>query len=366
MFAKRKLETGSIIFNEDPLVCCQFSWNASYSYKACDHCLKPLETAEENARRLTGNSSLQLPYPECCTTEKAKIVSCSSCGELYCSSECQTNAFNQYHRVLCLQTTERTQIHPLEQLNEAWKQIHYPPETSTIMLIVRLLARIIQSPNRDAAIQETLQFCHRSVNEDAQLAHKFLGDKFVEQQSLLYNLIVNAVPHEGIESLLTPSGFESLLALLGTNGQGVGTSAISQWVQKTSELPLPESERDCVEKFIDKLYEDLDIHSGSFLNNEGIALYKLQSASNHSCVPNAEPAFVSNNSRLSLIALKDIEIGEEICISYLDECNLERSRHSRQKTLKENYLFVCKCPKCEAQADDPDVTSEEEDDEMSE
>lgn len=47
-------------------------------------------------------------------------------------------------------------------------------------------------------------------------------------------------------------------------------------------------------------------------------------------------------------------------ISYLDECTLERSRHSRQKILKENYLFECRCEKCDEQVNDADVTSEEE------
>lgn len=41
---------------------------------------------------------------------------------------------------------------------------------------------------------------------------------------------------------------------------------------------------------------------------------------------------------------------------------LERSRHSRQKELRENYLFNCTCPKCEEQKTEPDVTSDEEED----
>lgn len=53
-------------------------------------------------------------------------------------------------------------------------------------------------------------------------------------------------------------------------------------------------------------------------------------------------------------------LGEEICISYLDDCMLSRSRHSRQKELKENYLFNCTCTKCDAQKNDDDVTSDEE------
>ena len=59
-------------------------------------------------------------------------------------------------------------------------------------------------------------------------------------------------------------------------------------------------------------------------------------------------------------ATRNISAGEEVFISYLDECDADRSRHSRQKTLLENYLFSCDCDKCQNQQDDPDVTSEEE------
>ncbi|KAJ8921624.1 hypothetical protein NQ315_010533 [Exocentrus adspersus] len=361
LFAKRKINKGSVIFEEDPLVSCQFSWNEAYKYRACNHCLRPLETAQENVIRLTGHN-VDLPYPECCTTNKSNIVSCEMCGVEYCSVECLTAAFNIYHKTLCLQTKDRNLTHPLEQVNEAWKQVHYPPETSSIMLIVRLLARIIQSSNQDTAIEETLQFCHRTVNEDAELAHNLLGEKFASQISLLHSLVVAAMPHDCIQQFLTPAGFQSLLALIGTNGQGVGTSAISQWVNKTSDLTLSDEEREALDSFIDNLYEEMDKHSGTFLNNEGVALYSLQSACNHSCVPNAEPTFVHNNHKLSLVAVKDIEEGEEIFTSYLDECMLERSRHSRRKELMKNYLFVCKCLKCEEQTEQPDVTSEEDED----
>ena len=88
-----------------------------------------------------------------------------------------------------------------------------------------------------------------------------------------------------------------------------------------------------------------------------------QSKINHSCIPNAEIRFPFSNFILSLTSIKYIEAGEEICISYLDECTLERSRHSRQKELKENYLFICQCLKCEAQSEDADVTSNDEEDE---
>ena len=38
------------------------------------------------------------------------------------------------------------------------------------------------------------------------------------------------------------------------------------------------------------------------------------------------------------------------------------NRHSRQKHLLANYLFICGCKKCEEQAGEPDVTSSEDED----
>lgn len=40
LFATRKFDQGDIILEEDPLVSCQFAWNAAYRYLACDHCMR--------------------------------------------------------------------------------------------------------------------------------------------------------------------------------------------------------------------------------------------------------------------------------------------------------------------------------------
>jgi hypothetical protein len=42
------------------------------------------------------------------------------------------------------------------------------------------------------------------------------------------------------------------------NGQGVGTSPFSEWVKKVSELQLPIDEKQQLDSFIDKVYEDLN------------------------------------------------------------------------------------------------------------
>jgi RNA polymerase subunit RPABC4/transcription elongation factor Spt4 len=65
---------------ESPIVSCQFAWNEFYKYKACEYCLRSLETAEAMAQRLTENYSLILPHPECCEVSQDQIVTCPQCG----------------------------------------------------------------------------------------------------------------------------------------------------------------------------------------------------------------------------------------------------------------------------------------------
>lgn len=359
LFATRNYNAGDVIFEEIPLVCCQFSWNAAYGYKACDHCLRPLETAEENVRRLTGKE-IQLPYPELGSTDKTQHSSCCSCGAAYCSAKCRELAVEQYHQLLCFNSD-----HPLNNLIETWKQMHYPPETTSIMLIARIIACVEQAGDKAVAFNTFMQFCHKTVNEEEMITHKLLGPQFTDKLELLRTLLSRALPVTS-HWLSSAEDFRSLIALVGLNGQGVGTSVFSEWVKQITKLSLPESEKQNLDMLVEQIYDDMDSVVGTFLNNEGSALYALQRYVNHSCEPNAAPHFLHSDFTLSMMAIRHIEAGEEICISYLDECILERSRHTRQKTLRQNYVFTCHCNRCIEQSDEPDQTSEEDSDDTEE
>ncbi|OCT99112.1 hypothetical protein XELAEV_18004903mg [Xenopus laevis] len=281
----------------------------------------------------------------------------------YCSAECLKAAAEQYHQILCLGTSRDNPAHPLNKLEEAWRNMHYPPETASIMLMARMVGTIKQAQDKDWWLHLFSQFCNKTANEEEEIVHKLLGEKFKGQLDQLRRLFVDALYEERMSRWFTPEGFRSLFALVGTNGQGIGTSSLSQWVHACDALELPPRDREKLDALIDQLYKDIEKVTGEFLNCEGSGLYLLQSCCNHSCVPNAEASFPDNNFILHLTALEDIQPGEEICISYLDCCQRDRSRHSRQKILRENYLFMCSCPKCLAQADEPDITSEEEEEE---
>lgn len=57
---------------------------------------------------------------------------------------------------------------------------------------------------------------------------------------------------------VTADGFRSLLALVGTNGQGIGTSSFSRWVKNVSALDLPNDQRLQIDKLIYQIYDEMD------------------------------------------------------------------------------------------------------------
>jgi len=78
----------------------------------------------------------------------------------------------------------------------------------------------------------------------------------------------------------------------------------------------------------------------------GSALFLYQSCINHNCNPNTMVRgglLSSPNAKIELVATKEIEEGEELFISYIDETLAKRDR---QKSLLCAYNFRCQCSKC--------------------
>jgi len=366
LISKKNFKEDEKILMEKPFVSCQFAWNQFYQYKACEYCLRPLESAEENVRRLTEDFTIKLPYlKENCTTNKQLHCVCEQCGLEYCSIECKQSALNEYHQVLCLGQSRLDSNHPYNVLMDTWRQLHLPPETTSLELIIKMIAHMKQAVDKTDFMKKLNNFECNLVNEQEQLPHKLLSANFFSQIEYLRE-VTNEFFNQHLyvkecESWLTKQGFRQLFSLIGRNSQGIGTSPLSVWVENCDAMKsLNKKEHKKLDSYIDKLYEKLEKVSESFLNSEGSGLYELQSMINHSCRPNAEIKFQTNNNVLTLVALRDIKPGEEIFISYLDECELARSRHSRQKLLKENYLFACQCELCLEQSDHLDVTSDED------
>ena len=76
----------------------------------------------------------------------------------------------------------------------------------------------------------------------------------------------------------------------------------------------------------------------------GIGLYTTAAAMNHSCDPNCCQTFdLSSSSKLFIRAIRNIQKGEEITISYID---VGKPTWWRKNELFLSYGFSCSCPRC--------------------
>ena len=85
-------------------------------------------------------------------------------------------------------------------------------------------------------------------------------------------------------------------------------------------------------------------------------LFLEASRINHSCRQHAQNTWNANIGRLTIHALRDIEEGQEITITYLGD---EAEYAERQQSLHDKFFFNCKCDLCSlppAQREESDRT----------
>lgn len=87
-----------------------------------------------------------------------------------------------------------------------------------------------------------------------------------------------------------------------------------------------------------------DVDAGDDDDENDRTLYLTIARINHSCVPNAQANWHPSLRRFNVHALRDIERGEEVEISYRAEDG--QLREGRQRELQEGYGFLCACPAC--------------------
>lgn len=310
LVAVRSLVAGELLFEESPLISCQFSWNKLYGYLACDHCLKPLEDSQNNVRRLSNQPSLILPFLEA-SFECSTIYECSNCTNArYCSEECLHIATSQYHGIMCVNNKKfgdtTMNDNPLIKLDEIWRNFHFPPETCTIFLLVRLVSIYLSSyvlnnvesthivDSLDAFLSNTTELV-----ENERLCHKLLGEQFVLQIDIVHKAFVDVIhylvdklmitnnnlngvkiidQYPVLQTLMEKNTFLNLLCLIGRNGQGIATSPLKLWLDKAELLAKMNGQENELTMWTDKLYDAMDAHvSCSFLDSEGVGLYKYQS-----------------------------------------------------------------------------------------
>jgi hypothetical protein len=78
-----------------------------------------------------------------------------------------------------------------------------------------------------------------------------------------------------------------------------------------------------------------------------IGINQLYSFLNHSCRPNVSTS--TNGPRMTMKAMHDIKQGEELCVSYLDNEDLELPVKKRHEKL-ETWFPRCLCVRCKEES----------------
>lgn len=79
------------------------------------------------------------------------------------------------------------------------RKIHYPPETTTILLIVKLVAMYKQTDKKEELFNAIQDFHHEFINENLMIAHKMLGENHQTDLNNLFTLFSNSFDFTGIE-----------------------------------------------------------------------------------------------------------------------------------------------------------------------
>ncbi|XP_032776086.1 histone-lysine N-methyltransferase SMYD3 isoform X5 [Strigops habroptila] len=95
--------------------------------------------------------------------------------------------------------------------------------------------------------------------------------------------------------------------------------------------------------------------SNGEMQDVGVGLYPSMSLLNHSCAPNC--VIVFEGYQLLLRSVREIQIGEELTISYIESL---MPTSERQKQLMRQYCFECDCVFCQNQEKDAEKLGGEE------
>ncbi|CAI5721164.1 unnamed protein product [Hyaloperonospora brassicae] len=116
-----------------------------------------------------------------------------------------------------------------------------------------------------------------------------------------------------------------------------GVRRVLEWEEKRLQR-LQAQER--LQRSAGKVNHDFDPPLG-YTGIEGTALFPIICTMNHSCDPNCTVLYTKNGDG-HVVAIRDIEKGEELCICYID---VDMDVQSREANLRE-YKFKCYCPRC--------------------
>ncbi|CAG8596803.1 8167_t:CDS:2 [Ambispora gerdemannii] len=248
---------------------------------------------------------------------------------IYCSEKCRSTASAEYSTILFKKPTTSPLTDKESRLVDLIKgdNVKYP------LMIARFFARMVYEETEKVAQKIEEEYTTYDHVEKLRYLELPVTEREQREIEILKDLLASKVP--GIEEFISER-YMMFKGKLEYNSYGINTA-------KEYNKSINESKEETV-------------RNSSNSQITGAGFYHVTSFFAHSCDPNTQISFPSENHVLSVIATKPIKAGDELKLSYIKIGDYDTK--SRREELLKKWKFLCLCPKCAE--DDP---GEDEDDE---
>lgn len=355
---------GSVIYTERAAVATQVP---PAQIGACQYCFRSLESAEALSQDLPYSQLWPVPlldfsnedkslWTDQCSphhqVDKFGRIQCKSCKLLFCSTH-HAKAFAKEFGGCCL----------MQQVEDALKAMEEDTVSvqAPVALASRLFCHCLQHfrANHGNLTGHFLEgFCGDATDLNA-LELGVLGDDERYTLEPLYNQLVSILSiSKEEEAKFSVNFFHKVAAQAGRNGFGLLTqspfkSYYASLLRKSMNRESPDHQENMKQLARalgrEKLERGMDRDIEEKVAPEICAVFPLTARCNHSCSPNAQvksQEFV--DAHIDILALRDIQVGEELLISYIPVGTGvgKRSTTQRRRELQAKYLFFCDCNLC--------------------
>ncbi|KAF8941447.1 hypothetical protein EDD21DRAFT_353425 [Dissophora ornata] len=341
--AKEVLKSGTLVFKE--LGYCQVVNDASLS-QVCSACFK--DVREELGEGEPAASSGAVP-----AGGQRKLVRCAGCKVVwYCNKTCQIKDWKLHHQLEC-QGIQKSMTNSV--MKEVWTK--RTMETTSARALCRMIRRRerVKTSVTYKAEHGKLDAAQKQVNEVYFSGLDQKEDEWLDEHgSTWIERYLNTYEQERESAAIAA---DSSKGTLEESSQFAKTMAVV-----ISCVVTPKEDRHTFLKGVGEVDFDSEVSTGAGgfdllrkMDSYGFAITNLETTAaiglalyvqcmpyvNHSCVPNCVYTF--RGSRVECRVIRDIQPGEEMTISYIDQIG---TTQERQAQLKAQYHFTCDCPLC--------------------
>jgi hypothetical protein len=334
LVANGLIQCGEVLITEDPVINIQTPGNEVSNQLVCERCNHPVLGLRKQLKEI--GSCFLPPYRRLQRQERVGFR-CDACKRVWCEPCSRREGFERErigHSLFC-------QSVPCVERYVEYATEHGLPQ---LLLVAQAFAKIIaqlvlRKVPFDKEVRGTYAWWREYVHPKWWNVHGNLSkEEKARRKSLCktaLDLLLTAMktrmmqhlPHRALDDIL------SEIVSLSNFGEIMGMLSCNVMVVEIDPSPCQEYFRlfsllGSTARVLDRKYMPSSL--GTKLKSKieptaisGSALYPLLSLANHSCRPNTSIEFLHGSNRASLVATRDIQPLEEICITYIPIDNVE-------------------------------------------